>query len=104
VGVTLRSAVAGAMQASAKISVVRTAEDARRFLSLWSLAAGHGIDELEIWLEAQPFDLSQLVAFGRYAAARPSSLAGQVGGLAETLYAADHFRPSWVVGPLSLVV
>ncbi|MDA9868114.1 hypothetical protein N9C85_01630 [Synechococcus sp. AH-224-I15] len=102
-GLTFRAALGGAMQASAKFDVIRNDDEKRRFLCIWGQAAGVGPDDVQEWLHDQPFKGQALLAYARYAAGRPS-LANQFGGIGETLYALDHFRPTWIVGPLSRVV
>ena len=101
-GLTFRTAIGGAMQASARVPDVRSDEDRRRFFSVWALACGVGVEEVQDWMAVQTFELSDLVAYARYLAGRPG-LANRFGGLGETLYVLDHFKPAWVVGPLSRV-
>ena len=102
-GLTFRVALDGAMQASARVPTVTSDVDRRRFFGCWGLSAGVGQDDVETWLADQPFDAEQLLAYAAYAAGRPS-LAHKFGGIGETLYALDHFKPTWLVGPLSRVV
>lgn len=101
-GLTFRTVLSGAMQASARIGDVSSDDTRRRFESIWAMACGVSVEDVQAWMAGQTFELSDLVLYARYLAGRPD-LANRYGGLGETLYALDHFKPAWIVGPLSRV-
>lgn len=66
----------------------------------WAKQIGVKVQELKDWLEAQPFDLDDLEAF-RIAVESGEAQLLSIGGLRETLNARAHFKPAWIVGPLT---
>ena len=61
---------------------------------------GVEVEAIEAWFEAQPFDLTDLEAFRQKVLLKEAEV-GEVGGLVETLFARNHFKPSWVTGVLT---